>query len=156
MKFIQLLRRALGKRAVVAVMALELDDKREPCTLVKGKHFTKLRDRLRRTGEVERGEVGGGTVLDHAVVTRHALEVAVVKDGKRAVAQQMHIQLRAVAAAHGAAEGREGVLGRAVDEVMQPAVGIAPMLQHGPKRVIGAAVEKKQPDREDKKRKKNN
>ena len=52
--FVQLLRRALGERAVVAALALELHDKRQARALVKGKDRTQLWDRFRRTGKVER------------------------------------------------------------------------------------------------------
>ena len=71
--FVQLLRRALGERAVVAAIALELHDERQARALVKGKDLTQLWDRFRRTGKMERGKVLRRAVLKHAGHAGHAL-----------------------------------------------------------------------------------
>ena len=79
-----------------------------------------------------------------------------MKNGERAVAQQMHVQLRAVSVPDGAAKGRKGVFRYAVGAAMQPAVGVAPMLQRRPARMVGTAVEKKELDGEQKQCEKDN
>ena len=71
--FVQLLRRALGERAVVAAIALELHDERQARALVKGKDLTQLWDRFRRTGKMERGKILRRAVLKHAGHAGHAL-----------------------------------------------------------------------------------
>lgn len=71
--FVQLLRRALGERAVVAAIALELHDERQARALVKGKYLTQLWDRFRRTGKMERGKILRCAVLKHAGHAGHAL-----------------------------------------------------------------------------------
>ena len=70
-------------------------------------------------------------ILDLALDIRAALQIRVMEDGKRAVLQKMHVQLRAEAALDGPAEGGEGVFGDDGLVVIAP-VGVTVLLENLP------------------------
>ena len=122
-----------GQRHMVAARGFEFDNQGR-CMLKQGKNLVKGRDLLVRALKPELLQLVQRQILDLALDIRAALQIRVMEDGKRAVLQKMHVQLRAEAALDGPAEGREGVFG---DDglVMEAAVRVAVFFEELPFRV---------------------
>ena len=115
---------------MVAARGLKLDDERR-FVLEQGKNLVKGRDLLVRALKPELLQLVQRQILDLALDIRAALQIRVMEDGKRAVLQKMHVQLRAEAALDGPAEGRQRVF-RDDGLVVIASVGIAVLFENFP------------------------
>lgn len=154
--FVQLLRRALGERAVVAAIALELHDKRQARALVKGKDLTQLWDRFRayRQGGARQGPA---PCSPQARRSRRSCALGRCREKRRACRREAdaHPAPRRIRAGW-RGERPQGSFPVRCRRCNAAAVGIAPMLQRRPARMVDTAVEKKEPDGEQKQCEKNN
>ena len=127
---VQPLADCLGQRHMVAARGLKLDDERR-FVLEQGKNLVKGRDLLVRALKPELLQLVQRQILDLALDIRAALQIRVMEDGKRAVIQKMHVQLRAEAALDGPAEGGQRVFRDDGLVVIAP-VGVTVLLENLP------------------------
>lgn len=99
--------------------------------LEQGKNLVKGRDLLVRALKPELLQLVQRQILDLALDIHAALQIRVMEDGKRAVLQKMHVQLRAEAALDGPAEGGQRVFRDDGLVVIAP-VGVTVLLENLP------------------------
>ena len=109
----------------VVAKALDLHNERQARPRKQREHILELRDGLLRPVQRIVLEFVRAQVFEVSLAARHALHIAVVEHGKRPVAQQVHVELRAEAPRDRARECRQRIFGNARLLIVEPAVRIA-------------------------------
>ena len=133
MELVKLRHRARGQLGKVIAEGLDLNDEWKARAFKEREHVAKLRDDRRRSVQRILLKLIRAQILKVALAPGHALDVAVVEDGERPVAQQVHVKLRAEAVCDGAREGLHRIFRNARGLIVEPPVRVAelPQRRHG-------------------------